>query len=526
MGSICTASPARPLTGAAAAAGQVSPRSADGAAAPPGGHPGRLLGWLSAVTIGVTGAIMIGASLVRHDWMFPLLPMPASGPPWELGGVHVRPAVVFIALWAAAALGAVGLAAGLLAVRRGARPSARMLLTAGLCVGAVLTVLPPVGSSDVFDYAAYGRIAVLGHSPYLVPPVYLRHMHDAFALSVPRKWQHQVSVYGPLATAGQYLAARLGGPSMARVTFWLKLFNSAAFAAIALLMHRMLRASPRWRLRAHLLWTVNPLLLWVLVAAGHVDTLAVAAGLAGLLVLGRQPVSGKVSWQRAALAGAMVGAAAAIKIDYVLFAAGLAWALRKSAGRLAAAAGSLLAVLLPGYAWFGRPAITALTSRQNALSANSFYLYVVQHDKRALTHIGLIAAAAALILTFLLFTRMPPGPSGRPAMRLSLFLSAAWLFLWPYQLPWYDAMVICLLVFYLPTWLDWLVLVHLAAGALPNMTGNPWRPINRLAAHIEYHLVGAISPLLLFTSAAGLLILGLAVRRRKPEVVLRSEFLP
>lgn len=52
---------------------------------------------------------------------------------------------------------------------------------------------------------------------------------------------------------------------------------------------RMLRSHPARRLRAHLLWTLNPLLIWGLVAAGHLDVLAAAAGMLGLLALGPQP---------------------------------------------------------------------------------------------------------------------------------------------------------------------------------------------------------------------------------------------
>ena len=59
-------------------------------------------------------------------------------------------------LWLAALLGAGGVVAGLLAIRRGARLSARLLLIAGLVTVAVLTVLPPAGSTDALDYATYG----------------------------------------------------------------------------------------------------------------------------------------------------------------------------------------------------------------------------------------------------------------------------------------------------------------------------------------------------------------------------------
>jgi hypothetical protein len=488
---------------------------------PPAGadRGGRVLGWLAGGAIGLAILVMIAASLVRSDWMFPHLDMPSSGPPWSASGVRVPSAAVLLALWAAAVTGAVGVAGGLLAVRRGARPSAQFVLGCGLVAVAVLTVLPPVGSSDAFDYAAYGRLAVLGHNPYLTAPIYLRHLRASFGLSVPRKWQHQVSVYGPLATAEQYLAAKLGGASMARVTFWLKLWNSLVFAAIALVMDRLLRADPTWRLRAHLLWTINPLLLWDLIAAGHVDVLAAAAGLLGLLALGRQTKVGAVSWLRAATAGALVGAAADIKINYLLFAVGLAWALRRSAGRLAVAACGLLGALLAGYAWFGRSAVEAVLRRRNALSANDFYLHLVEYDRNDLAHIGLIVLVLSLLLAALLLWRLPPGRPDRPAIRPALLVCAAWLFLWPYQLPWYDTMVICLLVFYPASWLDGLVLLRLAAGTLSNIPGNPWSPANHLAAAIEFQLIGRVAPLLLFAAAGGLVLLGLADHRRRPPPV-------
>src|ERR1017187_3176829 len=91
---------------------------------------------------------------------------PAGGPPWEWQSFQVSVPVVVIALWLAAILGGGGVAAGLAAVRGGVRVSAGQLLIFGLLVVAILTVLPPVGSSDSLDYAGYGRMVVLGHSPY------------------------------------------------------------------------------------------------------------------------------------------------------------------------------------------------------------------------------------------------------------------------------------------------------------------------------------------------------------------------
>ena len=51
--------------------------------------------------------------------------------------------------------------------------------------------------------------------------------------------------------------------------------------------------------------------------------------------------------------------------------------------------------------------------------------------------------------------------------------SLAFLLVWPYQLPWYDAMIICVLVLYPSTVLDFLVLARLAAATIANIPGDP-----------------------------------------------------
>ena len=126
---------------------------------------GRGLALAAAAGIGTAIAIMVAASLVRGAWMRPPLALPAAGPPWELPVRHMSADLITYGLWLAALLGTGGVAAGLLAIRRGARLSARLLLIAGLITVAVLTVLPPAGSTDALDYATYGRLLDLGHSP-------------------------------------------------------------------------------------------------------------------------------------------------------------------------------------------------------------------------------------------------------------------------------------------------------------------------------------------------------------------------
>ena len=478
---------------------------------------GRGLTVVAAAGIGIAILIMIAASLLRGAWMLPPVVMPAVGPPWELAVRHVSADLVTYALWLAALLGAGGVVAGLVAIHRGARMSARILLIAGLIAVAMLTVLPPTGSTDALDYATYGRLLALGHSPYVTTPIYLRHMPNAFAHSVPHVWDRYVSVYGPLATMEQFVAAKLGGASAARITFWLKLWDSAAFAAVALVLDRLLRHKPAQRLRAHLLWTVNPLLLWNLIAAGHLDVLAVMAGLLGLLVLGEQHTGARPALWRVAAAGALLGIAADIKINYALFGLAAAWALRRSLTGLALAGVAALAVLVPSYAYFGMPAVRALLSRRNQSSADNFYrlfLHGWHHN------LGMIATVLVVAVAILALRKLPPGAAARPAIRPAVALSAAWLFLWPYQLPWYDSMLICVLVLYPASRLDWLVLARLTAGTISNMPGNPYLQHSHLVVVADHFAVRIMAPLVILAAAVifvGLCLSGKWKLRDSPE---------
>src|SRR5208282_6569223 len=140
-----------------AAAGQAMP-TADRA---------RVLSWLAMIGIGCSILIMIAASAVRDSWMYPPITLPGAGPPWDLTGLHMSTGVATAALWIALIIGGLGVVAGLGAVQRGARPSVRMILIAAAVTVMLLTVFPPAGSTDAFDYAAYGRLALLGHSPYV-----------------------------------------------------------------------------------------------------------------------------------------------------------------------------------------------------------------------------------------------------------------------------------------------------------------------------------------------------------------------
>ena len=415
--------------------------------------------------------IMVVAGINGPSVTVPPLTHPAAGPPWW-HPLHLRPSVVLLSLWAAAVLAVAGVAAGLVAVSRGARPPVRPLLAGVFGVIAIFTVLPPAGSTDAVSYGIDGAMVVAGHSPYVMTPNEFLATGAQIARNSPRTWQNSLSDYGPLATASEWAAADLGGSSMARITFWLKLWTALAFGAVVLLLDWLLRPDPAMRWRAHLLWSANPLLLWEIVASGHIDGIAVAFGLAGIVVLrvsrpGADPGPG-----RALASGLLIGAAIAVKAPFALFAVGAAWALRRHlAAALALAVGCLLA-LAPSYLVAGRPAVTVLFNRGNQVTWDNLYQVFwrpLGYTTYQPAHLVAAAAAATVIVGVITCLRLPPRVPLLPAVTPSLALSLAWIFMWPFQRPWYDVMIIALLALYPASRLDWVVLIRLGFAAVTYM---------------------------------------------------------
>ena len=457
---------------------------------------------------------MIAVSLNPGYWFPPKLTMPAEGPPWDLPWVHIPISVVTVALWLAALAGAGGVAAGLVAVRRGWRVDPRLLVGGGLASVAILAVLPPAGSTDILDYATFGHIVTLGHTPYVWAPYHLRIGHSTFGDQIPVEWARHVTLYGPLATFEQFLAATLGGSSLAGIVFWLKLWNAMAFATVSLVADRLLRRDPAARLRAHLLWTANPLLLWGLIAAGHIDMIAAGAGLIGLLILGTSRDTAELPVTKAVIAGLFIGAAADIKIPYIIFSIAAAWALRRAVRPLLVTTAATLAVLVPTYLWYGPPAIQAVLDRTTKVSADNFYQLVSSPAGVVFRDLLEFSVGFVLILAALLCWRLPHAMSPTPALRPALALSCAWLFVWPYQLPWYDAMIICLLLFYPASRLDWIVLGRLTVSTIALMPGDPYLHAGSLIDQLNHDILTLWAPVMLLASAVGLACLSVTGRWR------------
>jgi hypothetical protein len=167
-----------------------------------------------------------------------------------------------------------------------------------------------------------------------------------------------------------------------------------------------------------------------------------------------------------------VGAAADMKAEFVLFVLALAWMTRLSPRKLAAVAGGALAILVPSYLWFGAPAVAVLVHRSTSVSRDNIYqLFSRPLGASTPAHLMLIVVPLFVAVGALLVARFPDGDPSRPAVRTALALSVAWLLVWPFQLPWYDAIALCLLALYPPSRLDWPVLARQVAGTLFFMPG-------------------------------------------------------
>ena len=401
------------------------------------------------VTLGVEGP---------RAWQITLTPSP-PWPPWFFHADEPVP-LWSVMQWLSELLGGVGLILALLAARRGWRPPLRRMIIGSVVAVVVLTVIPPVDDNDPLYYAAYGRIAELGYNPYITEPMKQLPAAEPIISAGNFGQQDPPSRYGPVATAAEVAAWKLAGDSVARTLFWMKVWNALAYLSVVLALDRAVRSDAAKRIRAHLLWSVNPLMLLAVMADGHNDVLAAAAGTCGLLVMRR------AATLRGLLAGVLVGLASAIKSPFTLFGAGLAWAFRRSPGTLATLALGAAAVLVPSYLLSGAAAITATTTGLASATQPSHLRHFVAallgglHAATLTNDLGLLACAA---LAGILLWRMPPGPRDFPAVRIALALGLGLLVAAPIQVENFDVMIFPLLAVFPATRLDWFVVARDAA---------------------------------------------------------------
>ncbi|MCU1677486.1 MAG: glycosyltransferase family 39 protein, partial [Frankiales bacterium] len=429
----------------------------------PGARRAAALLTASVATFGLSAAL--GPSSAE-----PSLPASGQWPPYSMD-VGPSELTVTVLLAVGLVVGALGLHAAWRAVDRGWRPSPRRLLAASLLATAALCLVPTIGSSDIVSYATYGRMAATGHDPYSTTPEMLARAGDPIAVNV-QGWLTASSVYGPLATAEQSLASHIGGRSLRTTVVMLTVFNALGYALTTILLYAGCRTEARRR-RAMLLWGANPLLLFELVSAGHVDAWATMFAVAAVLALRRGPLLGPL------LAGALVGAAIDVKLSMGVVALGLVVALWRRWGALAAAALGCVAVVVPAYVAAGRHVL------DQAGAASTFVVHASVWQpiallmggtgwRRVVTSLAWIAVAALAVVLLRrqrAFAAREPDIARRAASAIAAVLTA-YLLLSAYVLPWYDAPLWAMLALLPATAVDRVLLVHTGVLAVAYLPGN------------------------------------------------------
>jgi hypothetical protein len=444
---------------------------------------------LSALGVGGVAFVGLCATAPAASVATPPVLLPLTSVARDLGAPHLPDLAADVIMYVSIGLCCLGLAMMLWANSRGWSPRPRRVFAAAAATVAVLVNITPVGSSDAASYAAYGRIAALGHNPYTFLPDMLPGGAGAdptnpYTILVSPYWRKTPSVYGPVATWTQQLAAEIGG-TRAWLTLWvLMIMMGAAFLLTGYILLRT-AANP---VRAALLWVANPLIIVELVIGGHLDSLLALFAIAAI-VLSRRCT--KV-WHDVAL-GLLVGVAGGIKVNAILVALGIAIPLLHDRAwarllRIGAIAGLTtfglyyfsygLSALRPLFhasgmvisptVWRGLQEIVTLATLHSPHATQVHATNVLN------TMISFTWPPVMLALAWYLYKRLSPDVP--TVVAATCALTFAWIVVAPWSLPWYSSIAwVTLALLPRNTLTRWLTL---ATGALSLLHFNGGHPTN------------------------------------------------
>ena len=438
--------------------------------------PAVILSALGLAGIAVNG---LCATAPQPSVATPPVLLPLTSVARDLGARHLNDLAANVIMYVSITLCCLGLAMMLWANSRGWSPSPRKVFwTAAGAVG-VLVNITPVGSGDIASYAAYGRIAALGHSPYTSTPISLpRGAGNPYTEIVGVKWQNTPSVYGPVATWTHLLAAWIGGPKPWLTIWMLMILMGASFLATGYILLRTAE-NP---VRAALLWVANPLLIFELVIGGHLDAFLSLFAIAAIVISRRctRP------WHDLAV-GLLVGVAGGIKITAAFVAVAIAiplihdraWARLARTAVVAALTTFGLYIFSYGLGALG----LAFADNKLVISPTIWRLvqvtvqhYYGNHAEATVTStFGFIWYPLLLLLAWYLYNRLSPDVPTVLAATCALTLS--FMVLSPWQLPWYSAVAwVTLALLPRNSLTRWLTI---ATGAIALMHFNGGQPTNQ-----------------------------------------------
>ena len=406
--------------------------------------------------------------------------LPLSALARRLGAPILSADVTNAVMYPAVTLCCLGLAGMLWANSRGWRPDPRRVFWSAVAVVAVVVNITPVGTSDPASYAAYGRIAALGHNPYVFLPRDLPGgARNPYVALVDPRWRSAPSVYGPVAT-WTHLAAALVGGARPWLTIWvLMIMTGGAYLAAGYLLLRS-AADP---VRAGLIWAANPLLIYLLVMGAQLDAFVALAGIAAILISFR----GTTVWHDLAV-GVVIGIACGIKANAAFVALGIAVPLireRAWARLLRTAAAAAVVTFALYFFTYGLDALKPLPEASGRVISPSIWQLIQIIGKNldpanpsvTSTLIGVAWPLLLLALAWYLYNRLSPDVPA--VLAATCALTFAWVLVAPWSLPWYTAVAWVTLALLprnsLTRWLTLATLVpallHFNAGHLDNHAG-------------------------------------------------------
>lgn len=253
-------------------------------------------GWLGFAGLILTGALA-ALSAARTNLLLPetVRPVPTSlagafgqgGIDLGLGGLVVVLGLTFVSYAAM--------------VRGSDQLTARPVLIGIACLNLLVLLAPPMLSTDVFSYIAYGRIgAVYRFNPYLYGPSAI--LLDPLSRYVGAQWIKTPTAYGPLFTALSYAFAPLTLAAQVIVYKAIAVVSSFVIVLVVWSAARLRELNP---VRAVAIVGLNPVIVLFGIGGGHNDLLMLALMLIGIYAL---------LAQRQRTGGALIVLAAAVKL--------------------------------------------------------------------------------------------------------------------------------------------------------------------------------------------------------------------
>jgi hypothetical protein len=322
---------------------------------------GALTGVLALSGILVSG-LLISLAAASTDQLLPESVRPV--PSWLAGpfgstGLDLRVGGLIVVL-------AMMFASYVVAVRAAEQLSGRMILMGIAGLHALILLAPPLLSTDVFSYQAYGRLgAMYGANPYLHGP-------HAIALDplypfIGAKWVSTPTTYGPVFTAVSLVLAPLSIAASALAYKAIAVLASLAMIAFVWNGARVRGVDP---VKAVALVGLNPLIVVYGVGGGHNDLLMLAAVIAGVYAVlqHRERSAGGLM-----VLGAGIKLTAGLCLPFALASAGGPRPRDRRRDLLIGAGAAVAAVAALGFAVFGTGPLHLLSTLQRTQSAGDWH---------------------------------------------------------------------------------------------------------------------------------------------------------